>query len=160
MINYAGVALFSNRDMKIYTMHVGNTMAEKQSKIKFIIFCILPALLCATLYFLYDDKNPDSALGILFGGLLLTCVFCPLYLTIVCRYFSIKKSLKYSSCVFICLLINLLANFTLIINLGITTGWTQGMILWMLPTIAISMSVMVIGLLIIKQIKRRHDKEK
>jgi hypothetical protein len=134
---------------------------SKSSKPKAVLAFLssIPVILCALLFFYYDSKNPDSALAILGAGMLIVCIFSPLYLAILSGYFSMKKQLQLGFCSLASLLANFLANCMWVINLGVTTGWTSSMILWILPFVVGSMIIMVICLKVVGRIKKRYDKK-
>jgi len=124
----------------------------------FILFSTIPIALCISFSLFYSSSNPDTGLSVLGFGLILTVLVCPLYLSILCCYCTIKKSLRLGRCVAVCLLMNAIVNLTLLIVLGVTTGWSSAMVLWMLPFLVISMLVIGVFLSIVMLIKRRYDK--
>ena len=124
----------------------------------FILFSTIPIALCISFSLFYSSSNPDTGLSVLGFGLILTVLVCPLYLSTLCCYCTIKKSLRLGRCVAVCLFMNVITNLTLVIVLSVTTGWSGAMVIWMLPFLMISMLVIGIFLSIVKLIKRRHDK--
>jgi len=135
-----------------------------KNKRNFFLLSTIPSALCVVLSLSYDNSNTDSALGVLYIGMLITCVISPLLLAVLCCYFTIKKSLSFSSCIAMCVFMNALANISYILSLCIISlvmmSKVTGMLLYTLPSFAISMAILAVCLFIVKLIKRKHDKSK
>ena len=116
----------------------------KKPRDVFLILAAIPIVLCLFLSLIYDDRDPESGLAILAIGLFLTHLILPLYLTILCCVFAIKKNLRFDFCACVCFVINLVFNIVLVIVLGAISDAesTFAMILWMLIPVVISMAVM------------------
>jgi len=133
-----------------------------KDKRNYILLSLIPSALCLSLSLTYNNSNADSALGVLFAGMVITCLVSPLLLTILCRYYAIKKNLSLSTCVIISLSMNTLANITHIISLCIISLMMSSsiisMILYTLPSFAFSMAITGVCLFIVKLIKRKYEK--
>jgi uncharacterized membrane protein len=80
---------------------------------------IVPVLLCSALSLLGDSEDLGSGLRIFFYGLLLIILICPLYLMGLNLYFTVKKGIKFITCILFCVIVTIIINIQAIFALGL-----------------------------------------
>jgi len=134
---------------------------EQKSKRKLYLLSAIPISLNVVLAFSFNPKNIDSFLGVVFYGIILTCLSYPIYYMILCWYHTIRKKHDYGACVTICLVMNALANTALLVIVGISSFFAKNLftIFYVLLLFLFSMSLTGACLFIVMLIKRRYDKK-